>query len=210
MQILQETQRDLKRESIETGEFTHWIILMSMFNDIDWTRKGNDGICVSNSEKVKAYAKRLSQGLWTFVGPGDEKKWFETLRYTFGGKWDSTATRWNDSKKPVFKSISASIHFNADASNTELLSRIIHSVNQLNIYGAVSNWCEQFGTRENETRREKPLGKGESVTIGVLTSVKSLEVNFLVSSSRLVSGSSARENIQDFESLSETIRLTRV
>ena len=43
------------------------------------------------------------------------------------------------------------------------------------------------------------------MTKGVLTSVK-----LLVSSSRPVSGDSFRENIQDFESLTETIRFTRV
>ena len=58
-------------------------------------------------------------------------------------------------------------------------------------------------------KREKEKQK-ESVTKGVLTSVKSQEVKLLVSSPRPVSGSSLRENIQDFESLSETIRLTRV
>ena len=47
-----------------------------MFNDIDWTRKGNDGFCISNLENVKEDAKRFSQGHWTFLGPGDEKKWY--------------------------------------------------------------------------------------------------------------------------------------
>ena len=46
------------------------------------------------------------------------------------------------------------IHFNADASNTELLFRIIHSVNQLSVYGALSNWCEQFGLIEEEKEQE--------------------------------------------------------
>ena len=100
--------------------------------------------------------------------------------------------------------------FNADASNTELLLRIIDPVNQLRIYGAVSNWCEQFGLGENEKGQKQTLGEGESVTKGVLTSVKSQEVNFLASSPRLASGSSLWENIQDFDSLSETIRFTRV
>ena len=80
-------------------------------------------------------------------GPGDEKKWYGTLLYTSEGKWDATATqmveRFKDTRHPVFKSISAlsrgilkkknnrdTIHFNADASNTELLFRIIHSVKQ--------------------------------------------------------------------------------
>ena len=51
------------------------------------------------------------------------------------------------------------IHFNADASNTELSFRIIHSVNQLSIYGAVSNWCEQFGVTGDEKGQEKTLHK---------------------------------------------------
>ena len=61
--------------------------------------------------------------------------------------------RFKDTGHPVFKRISAlsrgilkkkhdrdTIHFHADASNTELLFRIIHSVNPLSIYGAVSNF----------------------------------------------------------------------
>ena len=48
-----------------------------------------------------------------------------------------------------------SIHFNADASNTELLFRIIHSVNQLSIYGSVSHCCAQFGLTEEENGTRK-------------------------------------------------------
>ena len=47
---------------------------MSMFNDIDWTRKENEENCISNSVEVKMYAKRFSQGHWTFLGRGVEKK----------------------------------------------------------------------------------------------------------------------------------------
>ena len=45
------------------------IIFMSMFNDIDWTREGND-------EHWKMYAKRFSEGHWKFFGLGEEKNWF--------------------------------------------------------------------------------------------------------------------------------------
>ena len=206
-------QNDLRERNIELEKFTDRIIFMSMFNDIDWTRKGNDGICISNSEKVKTYAKRFSQGHWTFLCPGDEKKWYGTLHYTPEGKWDTTATqmveRCKDTGHPEIKSISAlsrgilkkknnrdTIHFNADASNTELLFRIIHSVNQLSIYGAVSNWREQFGLTEEEKVQEKPPGKKESVTKSVLTSVKSQEVKLLVSSPRRASGNSLRERFR--------------
>ena len=102
------------------------------------------------------------------------------------------------------------MHFNADASNTEHLFRIIHSVNMLSIYGAVSNWCEQFGLTEEQKEQKRPLGRKESVTKGVLSSVNSQEVKLLVSSPRLASGNSLRRNIQDFESLSETSRFTSV
>ena len=73
LQSLQEIQQDLKRKSIEPEEFKDRIIFMSMFNDIDWTKKGNDEICISNAEKVKNYAMRFLQAHWTFLGPGYEK-----------------------------------------------------------------------------------------------------------------------------------------
>ena len=66
LQILQEIQNDSRRRNIEPEKFTDRIIFVSVFNDIDWTRKGNDGICISNSEKVMKYSKRFSQGHWTF------------------------------------------------------------------------------------------------------------------------------------------------
>ena len=66
---------------------------------------------ISNSEKVKEYAKRFSRGHWTFLGPGDVNKWNGTLPYTPEGQWDSTATqmveRVKDTGHPVFKGIRA-------------------------------------------------------------------------------------------------------
>ena len=79
MQILQKIQNDLRERNIEPEKFTDRIIFLSMFNDIDWTRKGNDGISISNSENVMEYAKKFSQGHWTFLGLGDEKKLYGTL-----------------------------------------------------------------------------------------------------------------------------------
>ena len=133
---------------------------------------------------------------------------------------------WNDSKILVIqysrvsvlwivefwkRSITETLYtFMADASNTELLFRIIHSLNRLSIYGALSNWCEQFGQTEEEKGQDKPRGKKESVTKSVLTSVKSQEVNLLVCSPRPASGRSLWDKIKDFESLPETIRFVRV
>ena len=83
--------------------------------------------------------------------------------------------RFKETSHPVFTSASAlsrgilrmlkgkeTIHFNADASNTQLLFRTIRSVNKLCIYGAVSHWCEQFGLIADEKGQERILEKRRS------------------------------------------------
>ena len=199
-----------------------------MFNDIEWTKRGNSGTCVFNSEQVKNYAKRFSRGHWTFLGLGDEKKWYGTLSHTPKGKWDSTTTpmveRFRETGHPVFKSISAlsrgilkrkcnrdTIHFNADASNTEILFRTIHSANQLSINGAVTSWCEEFGLRQRERpdlRKVRDKKKEQ-----LLKNVKPQEVNSLVQTPRNndpVSGKRLRECLQNFETLEKEIQSTKV
>ena len=57
----------MQERNIEHEKFGDRIIIMTM-NDIEWTRKGNREICISNSEKGKTYAKRFSQGHKTFLG----------------------------------------------------------------------------------------------------------------------------------------------
>ena len=115
------------------------------------------------------------------------------------GEWDSTAKemvqRFKETGHPVFSALSRGIlkrkkgeetmHFNGDSSNTELLFRIVHSVNQLSIYGSVANWCEQFGLTEGEKGREHL-----SVNKSILISVKSHEVQVLVSPPKMASGNS--------------------
>ena len=86
LEMLQKIQNDLQERNIELEDFWDWIIFMSMFNDIKWTRKETMEICISISQKVKMYAKRFSQGHWTFLGLRDEKKWYGTLPYTPEGK----------------------------------------------------------------------------------------------------------------------------
>ena len=94
--------------------------------------------------------------------------------------------RFKETSHPVFTSAKAlsrgilrmlkgkeTIYFNADASNTDLLFPIIHSVNQLRIYGAVSNWCHQFGSTMDEKGQEQILAKGESVNKEILKIVNS-------------------------------------
>ena len=37
---------------------------MSMFNDMDWTKKGNSSDGISNSERASDFAKRFPRGHW--------------------------------------------------------------------------------------------------------------------------------------------------
>ena len=64
--------KDLQERNIEPEKFGDRIIFMSIFNDIEQTRKGNEENCIS--DKVKMYAKKFLQGHRTFFSPGDEKK----------------------------------------------------------------------------------------------------------------------------------------
>ena len=74
--ILQEIQQDLVRKNIKPDEFKDWFIFMSMFIDIDWSKRKNDENCFLNAVKVKEYAMKFSQGHWTFLGLGSEEKWY--------------------------------------------------------------------------------------------------------------------------------------
>ena len=60
--------------------------------------------------------------------------------------------------------------------NTDLLFQTVHSVNQLSVYGAVANWCNQVGLTEEGKGRV-----GIPVDNKILTMVELEEVGLLVS-----------------------------
>ena len=219
LQILQVIQNDLQKRNTEPEKITDRIIFISMFNDIDWTRRGNDEVCISNSESQGTRAEILA---WTLDVPRSWK-WKDVVwkkaKSPPERKWDSVASqmvqRFKETVHPVFTSASAlsrgilrvltgkeTTHFNADAPT-------IHSVNLLSIHGAVSNWCEQFGLTTDEKGQEKFSQKENPWTKKFSWAWIHKMWTFLVSSPRLASGNSLRRNIQDFGWLSETIQFTK-
>ena len=58
-----------------------------------------------------------------------------------------------------------SIHFTADYSTIETVFRIIISANQLSIYGAVANLCDEFETRQDGSG-EPELLMSQSIVLG--------------------------------------------
>ena len=153
----------------EPEQFQGRIIFMSMFNDIIWGIKDNEKECIANSTLVSLFAKRFPAGHWSFLGPGSETKWYSTYNERPQGEWDRVAElmmiKFGESGHPVFRATSPlsrgtlkskgggklSIHFCADGDTIETVFRTIISVNQLSIYGAVSDLCEEYSSCQTRT-----------------------------------------------------------
>ena len=84
-------QEFTSKMSEEPEEFTGRIIFMSMFNYISWGSKENELECELSAQLVSMYARRLSPGRWSFLGPRSEKKWYSTHGSKPQGEWDRVA-----------------------------------------------------------------------------------------------------------------------
>ena len=102
----------------------------------------------------------------------------------------------SESRNPKEKKGRETVRFNGDSRNTELVLQTFHCATQLSIYGAVANWCQQFGLTEEEKGRVNL-----SVDKKILT-----RVQLLVFPPTKASGNSLRENILSFEALSSRIQ----
>ena len=155
---------------------------MSMFNDISCDRKGNKEECLANARIVKVLAKRLGVGQWSFIGQGSEKMWF-SAENSPQGAWDHIADEmlleFAGSGHPTFRATTPlsrgilkskgrgklSIHFAADGDTIDTIFRIILSVNQLSVYGAVTALCEEFESHQDRSGEPEIL-MGQSIVFG--------------------------------------------
>ena len=134
---------------------------MSMYNDIARREKGNKEKCEYNSQTVANYARKFPRGHWSFLGLGSEEKWYGTHTDKPDGSWDRMAvemmTNFSGSGQPTFRASNAfergelrskgggkkSIHFNGSHENIDLLLRTVISENQLSVYGAIADLCNE-------------------------------------------------------------------
>ena len=160
---------DLLSDLGQTPEtFTGRILFMSMFNDISCDRKGNKDECLANAETVKVLSRRFGIGQWSSIGPGSEKKWYSSENSPQGA-WDNVAEQmlleFAESGHSTFRATTPlsrgilkskghgklSIHFAADQNTIDTIYRIILSVNQLSVYGAVAAVCEEFESHQDRS-----------------------------------------------------------
>ena len=160
--------------------FTRRILFMSMFNDIFCDRYDNKDECLKNANYVKTFAGRFGQ--WSFIGPGSEKRWYSSENSPQGA-WDHVAEEmlllFAESGHPIFRSTTplsrgqlkskrkgkVSIHFTANQDTIDTIYRIILSVNQLSVYGAVAAICEEFEDHQDRTGQPVIL-VGQSIVLG--------------------------------------------
>ena len=165
---------DLLSSMGQTPEsFTGRILFMSMFNDIS---------CDRYAGVVKVLARRFGVGQWSFIGPGSEKKWYPSENSP-QGEWDHIAEdmllRFAESGHPIFRATTplsreklkskgkgkVSTHFSAEPDTVDTIYRIILSVNQLSIYGAVAAICDEFVGQPDNTGEHVVL-EGQSIVLG--------------------------------------------
>ena len=156
--------KDLLSRLGETPEnFTGIILFMSMFNDISCGTKDNEQECLAHARVVSLYARKFGTGQWSFIiGPGSEKKWYSMKEDSPQGIWEKMAERmlleFAESGCPIFRATGPlsrgqlksskghgklSLHCSADLETIETIFRIIVSADQLSLYGAVAEICDQ-------------------------------------------------------------------
>ena len=125
----------------------------------------NERECNANADLVSENARRFPAGRWSFLGLGSEKRWYSTHVDRQQGEWDRVAEfmmikigesgQSTDPTNPqkCTGGGKLSIHFCADGDTIETVFRTIVSVNQLGIYGAVSDLCDEYRICQARTER---------------------------------------------------------
>ena len=169
-----------KHQKISQEEF----LSMSIFNDVSCGSKDNEEECLVNARLVSLYARRFGKGQRSFIGPGSEKKRYSTKEDSPPGIWDKIAERmfleFAESGCPIFRATTPlsrgqlkskghgklSIHNAANQEMIETIFRIIVSANQLSLYGAVAEICEEYESPHERTQR--PVVMGQSIVLSAI------------------------------------------
>ena len=180
LQLCHKVQELLSRLNVTPEKFIGRIIFMSMFNDISWGSKDNKIEYESNAQLVSLFARRFGARQWSFLGLGSEKNWSSISEDSPQGEWDKMEEKMMvtlaESGHPVFRATSPlsrgqlkskgggnlSIHYCADQDTITTVFLAIISVNQLSLYGAVAEMCEEYESFHDRTRKTVVAGQSSS------------------------------------------------
>ena len=192
LQLSEEVKRLLHRIGETPENFTGRILFMSMFNDISCGTKDNEQECLANAQLVSLNARKFGKRKWSFIGPCSEKKWYSMKEDSPQGIRDNIAEKmlveFAESGCPIFRATTPlsrgqlkskghgklSIHYAADQETIETVFRTIVSANQLSLYGAVAEMCEEYETFHERTGR-LDMVMGQSIVLSAIKTEVSLE-----------------------------------
>ena len=141
-------------------------------------KKDNEKDCIANATLVTVFAKDFQQDVDPSSDLDQKRKWHSTYNERPRGEWDRVPElmmiMFGESGHQVFRATSPlsrgtlkskgggklSTHFCADGDSIETVSRTIISVNQLSIYGAVSDLCDEYSAcqaRTGQTRAGRTI-----------------------------------------------------
>ena len=178
LQLCSEVKDLLSRLGETPANFTGRVLFMSMFNDISCGTKDNEQECLAHARVVSLYARKFGTGQWSFIGPGSENKWYSMKEDSPQGIWDNIEEmmllEFAESGCPIFRATTPlsrgklkskghgklSIHFGATQETIETMFRIIVCANQLSLYGAVAEMCEEYESfHDRSGRPDKVMGQ---------------------------------------------------
>ena len=155
-----------------------------MFNDISCDKKGTEAGCVANAKVVSIFARKFGIAQWSFIGPGPEKKWYSMEEKSPQGIWDHIAEKmlleFAESDCPIFRAITPFSRSNLKSKGHGKLSihfaanRIIVSANQLSLYGAGTNMCEECESLQDRSGQPDVL-MGQSIVLSEIRAEVLLE-----------------------------------
>ena len=150
---------------------------------------------MANAKVVSLYAKKFGKGQWSFICPGSEKKWYSMEENSPQGIWDHIAEKmlleFAESGHPIFRATTPlsrgqlkskghgklSIDYCADQATIETVFRIIVSANQLSLYGAVEEICEEYESLHDRSGRPDKV-MGQSIVLSEIKTEVPLENDY--------------------------------
>ena len=184
-------------------------------------------MCIANSNTLAGYARRLAHGR-RFSDLDQKSNCYGTPTYKPDREWDHVAENmminFSESGHRAFRGSSAfergslrskgcgklSFHFCGHTDTAEVVLRTVTSVNQLSVYGAVADMCDELDLRISDCSKSsgRPVAEDKSeimvVPTDLSTTTKPVQTN------EPVQGDLPREYERKFANLPDDIKLIRL